>query len=83
MNPKQVFENRTARLVREASSPVYTSQSGRYSQTEQDIIEAAENFTGPDFCHVCGRITDHFGEHSDAQLLEWAKSPKGFWMMED
>lgn len=32
----------------------------------------------PDFCFVCSRATDHWGEHSDEQLLEWAK-PRRSW----
>jgi hypothetical protein len=27
MNPKQVFKNRTARLAKEAQTPVYTSEA--------------------------------------------------------
>lgn len=25
-----------------------------------------------DFCFICGRATDHWGEHSDKQLLDFA-----------
>lgn len=25
-----------------------------------------------DFCHICGRCTDHWGEHDNEQLLAWA-----------
>ena len=44
------------------------------------LILAAEDFAGPDFCHICGRCTDHRGEHSDEQLLNWVNSPKGRWL---
>lgn len=30
---------------------------------------------GEDFCHICGRCTDHGGEHTDDQLLAWAQRP--------
>lgn len=30
----------------------------------------SEDFYG-DFCFVCGRATDHRGEHTDAQYLAW------------
>lgn len=28
-----------------------------------------------DFCHICSRCTDHWGEHDDLQLLTWANRP--------
>lgn len=29
-----------------------------------------------DFCFICGRCTDHWGEHSDKQILDyWSKRP--------
>lgn len=67
MNPMQVAQNRTARLVREANTPVYTTSTAK-GEREKKIMWA-EKFTGPDFCHVCGRCTDHYAEHSDEQLL--------------
>lgn len=33
-------------------------------------IDAA--FAGEEFCHICGRCTDHRGEHSDEQLVAFA-----------
>jgi hypothetical protein len=24
-----------------------------------------------DYCHICGRCTDHFGEHSPEQIAAW------------
>ena len=27
---------------------------------------------GDDYCHICRRCTDHWGEHSDLQILNWA-----------
>lgn len=46
------------------------------------ILAAADSFAGPEFCHVCGRCTDHRGEHSDEQLANFANSPKGMWLMQ-
>lgn len=67
MNPSQAFANRTARLAREARTPVYTSESGVANKA---VLAAAERaLCTEDYCFVCGRCTDHFGEHSDAQLL--------------
>jgi hypothetical protein len=74
INPATVASARTARLVREAQTPLYTSETGVYTQTERDLIQQAEdNACTEDFCFVCGRCTDHWGEHSEAQLLSWAK----------
>ena len=30
-----------------------------------------------DWCHVCRRATDHWGEHDDEQLRDWANTPLG------
>lgn len=70
MNPIQVAQNRTARLVAEARTPVYTTDTvGAREHARERAIRWAEDFCGPEFCHVCGRCTDHYGEHSDEQLL--------------
>lgn len=73
MNPKSVATARTARLVREANKPVYSTDSHRAEQRrlakEMSHILWADEFAGEEFCHVCGRVTDHRGEHSDEQLL--------------
>lgn len=70
--PAQVASARTARLVREVSTPVYSTNS---VQAERKIREQqirwADEFAGPDYCHVCGRATEHYGEHSDEQLLDF------------
>lgn len=67
MNPMMVAQNRTARLVREAAPVVrYTSTTG---DTRALLARAEDALCTPDYCFVCGRCTDHFGEHSDAQLL--------------
>ena len=81
MNPTQAFANRTARLVTEAATPIYTTETGKLSRFENEMCARAEEFAGPDFCHICGRCTDHYGEHSDAQLLAWAKSPQGQFLI--
>ena len=81
MNPAQVAANRTARLVREARTPAYTTATPTAEYTQRLNLRRAEEFTGPDFCHVCGRCTDHFAEHSDEQLLDFARSPRGRMLM--
>lgn len=67
MNPNTVAQNRTARLVREANTPVYTTDTASARRARLDRAERA--LCTEDYCFVCGRCTDHFGEHSDAQLL--------------
>lgn len=82
MNPMQVAANRTARLVREASTPVYsTDTTTAKAKAEANLLMQAEDFAGEDFCHICGRCTDHRGEHTDEQLLAWARSPRGRMLM--
>lgn len=46
-----------------------------------DLLMMADDLTGPDYCHVCRRATEHYGEHSDEQLLAFANSATGRWMM--
>lgn len=67
MNPLKAAQNRTARLAREAVTPVYTSETGVPNTALLAGIE--RDLCTEDYCFVCGRCTDHFGEHSDAQLL--------------
>ena len=81
MNPSQVAANRTARLVREAKTPTYSTATPSKPEAAQALMAKAEDFCGPDFCHVCGRCTDHYGEHSDEQLLAFANSARGKWLM--
>jgi hypothetical protein len=39
-------------------------------------IEKAENLAcGEDFCFICGRPTDHLGEHSPEQIEAWVMKP--------
>lgn len=74
--PAQVASARTARLVREVNTPVYSTSTPTQAQIERDLIQRAEDLAcGDDFCHICKRCTDHWGEHSDAQILKWAKTP--------
>lgn len=69
MNPKQAFANRTARLLAEGvhkdrvaySTDTLGAAAKRLSRIQRRLCTQ-------DFCFVCGRPTDHFGEHSDAQL---------------
>lgn len=67
MNPMIVAQNRTARLVREANTPVFSTDTASAKRALLARVEKA--LCTEDFCFVCGRCTDHFGEHSDAQLL--------------
>lgn len=32
-------------------------------------VEEERSLMTEDFCFICSRFTDHFGEHSDAQIL--------------
>lgn len=74
ITPAQVAVNRTARLVAEATTPVFVSTREGAAQRERERqLDWAEGFTsGTDeqpWCHLCSRATDHFGEHTDEQLL--------------
>lgn len=71
MNPNMVAKNRTARLVREAQTPTYSTdtESAARKARERRLAEAEKALCTEDFCFVCSRCTDHFGEHSDEQLL--------------
>lgn len=82
MNPMVVAQNRTARLAAEASAPVYTTDTRTAAaQARMRTLRAADALAGEDFCHVCGRCTDHRGEHSDEQLLAFARSGLGKFLM--
>lgn len=70
MNPNMVAKARTARLVREAQTPTYSTDTvSAAARMRDDRIRWADSYAGEEFCHVCGRVTDHRGEHSEAQLL--------------
>lgn len=81
VTPAQVAANRTARLVREAHTPVYSTTTPSRDVIYSAVLRAAESFAGPEFCHICGRATEHFGEHSDEQLAAFANSPLGMALM--
>jgi hypothetical protein len=73
--PARVASIRTARLVAE-----FTSETGKVNPHKRaaEIKRAAEAEVWactPDWCHVCSRPTEHFGEHSEEQLLAWAAKP--------
>lgn len=73
MNPTQVAANRTARLIAEASAPVFTS-TVEFERTR--VAAYAEVYAcTEDFCFVCSRSTNHFAEHSEEQLHAWAQTP--------
>lgn len=85
MNPALVASARTARLAREAAMPrvAYTSDAAHdakrkaaldwaEAQLSLSLLERAEALAcSEDFCHICSRCTDHFGEHSPEQILAW------------
>lgn len=69
-NPAQVASARTARLVREAQTPVYSTSTPTAEQAQAALVAAAEEaLCTPDYCFVCSRCTDHFAEHTPEQLL--------------
>lgn len=71
MNPNMVAKNRTARLAAEGVRPTYSTDtvSAARKAREARIAAAEKALCTEDFCFVCGRCTDHFGEHSEDQLL--------------
>jgi hypothetical protein len=71
MNPNMVAKNRTARLVREARTPVFTSTA--QSARERAIARAERDLVTEDYCFICSRCTDHRGEHDDAQIIKAAR----------
>jgi hypothetical protein len=77
MNPSDVARNRTARLVREARTPAYTTDTlSARARAEAVLLQKADFLAmDEDFCHICSRATDHRGEHTDAQILAWASQP--------
>lgn len=68
-----VYSTSTVGARRKASRIAAMRLMARTSQSRLARIESLA--VGLDFCHVCGRSTDHGGEHSDAQLLAWAEQP--------
>jgi hypothetical protein len=76
MKPSDVARNRTARLTREARTPVYSTTTPTAAEARARAVAEAEVLAcTADFCHVCGRCTDHFAEHTPDQILAWAKKP--------
>lgn len=69
--PAKVASNRTARLVAEMNTPVYTSTSGVANAEEISYLQ--DRLCTDEFCFVCNRCTDHWGEHTDEQILRAAK----------
>lgn len=75
-NPAQVASAHSARLVREAATPVYSTSTPTLAEVRENLIRMADGYAGPEYCHVCGRATEHFGEHSDEQLLAFTRTRK-------
>lgn len=72
--PAQAMANRTARLVAEGvhrDRVAYTSTS----ESEQDkfLARMERRLCTDEYCFICSRSTDHFGEHTDEQILAAAK----------
>lgn len=83
MNPAAVASARTARLVREATTPVYSTDTATaMSENMRRIISRAQDAACTDeYCFICKRATDHWGEHDDEQILRWANSRRGRYLM--
>lgn len=81
-NPNIAAAARTARLVREAQTPVFSTSTPTPAQVRADLITRAQDAAcGEDFCFICSRATDHWGEHDDEQILAWATTPRAKWLM--
>lgn len=75
-NPNKALAARTARLAREATTPVYSTSTPTPEQRRAALLRKAEDTAcGVDFCFVCSRATDHWGEHDENQILAWASTP--------
>lgn len=82
MNPTIAANARTARLAREAVTPVYSTSTPTPEVARQArITKAQDSACTEDFCFICSRATDHWGEHSDDQILAWASTPRAKWLM--
>jgi hypothetical protein len=82
MNPLEVAANRSARLVREAHTPVYSTDTTTAAHKARiETLARADGFAGEDWCFICSRPTDHRGEHDDEQLLAFARSRRGQFFM--
>jgi hypothetical protein len=57
---RRAAETAYARLVAEARRYV-DSHGQSFAIGEWDV----------DYCYICGRCTDHFGEHSESQIRAW------------
>lgn len=67
--PAQALANRTARLVAEGAHRdrvAYTTDTQGAARKRLSNIE--RDLCTEDWCFVCSRPTDHFGEHDDEQL---------------
>jgi hypothetical protein len=81
-NPNMTARARTARLVREAQTPVFSTSTPTPAQVRADLITRAQDAAcGEDFCFICSRATDHWGEHSDEQILAWSTTYRGKMLM--
>lgn len=82
MKPSTVAQNRTARLAREATTPVYSTSTPSPEKVRADRLRKAEDAAcTEDFCFVCSRATDHWGEHTPDQILAWTTTRWGKVLM--
>lgn len=80
MNPTIVAKAISTRVIREATTPKWTSETGVQTPAERDLLNKAERLLcSAEFCYVCSRCTEHYGEHTDAQILAAWKRKKWIW----
>jgi hypothetical protein len=58
-----------ARIRAEHDRAVLVEQAYKYAESHGQIY--AVDPWDVDWCLVCGRPTDHFGEHSESQIRAW------------
>jgi len=60
----RVKSERETRERRYAEQRRLTDETGQHLALEGDDWDV-------DYCFVCKRVTDHYGEHSDEQIARW------------
>lgn len=58
------------RREREARERAYALQREITDTTGQHLALDGDDWD-VDYCFICGRVTDHLGEHSDEQVEAW------------
>lgn len=79
LTPAQVMVNRGIRM----SAPVYSTDTATAARKSQARLrqQAEQIACTDDFCFICSRPTDHFGEHTVEQLLQFAATHPHFRRM--